>query len=267
MKLGLSTWSLLGQDVYSAVEAIGDAGIEYVELWGEFPHAYPGWADKKRLRDALSAYDMTLTVHAPFTDLNPASPDDQVRTVVGRVLAQFVDFSADLGASMVTVHPGSVHNELLVGRAEAWSASTITEMMRAAGGRLSINIENQTKSSSRYHYPLGSTLESLQGLLSMVEGTRCTIDTGHAHASTLDPLEASERLGEKLAEVHLSDNSGGVDDHLIPGRGTAPLREFMQRMGKTDALVCLELNPHLYGKEEVLKGFAATRQMLARAGP
>jgi sugar phosphate isomerase/epimerase len=266
LKLGLSTWSLLGQDVYSAVEAIGDAGIEYVELWGEFPHAYPGWVDRKRLRDALSAYDMTLTLHAPFTDLNPASPDDQVRTVVGKVLAQFVDFGADLGASMVTVHPGSVHNELLVGRSESWSASTIAEMVRAAGGRLSINIENLTKSTSRYHYPLGTTLKSLQGLLAMVEGTRCTVDTGHAHASGLDPLKASEVLGEKLAEVHLSDNSGGADDHLIPGRGSAPLREFLGRIEKTDALVCLELNPHVYGKEEVLEGFAATRRMLARAG-
>jgi hypothetical protein len=28
-------------DVESAVRAIGDAGFEYVELWGEVPHAYP----------------------------------------------------------------------------------------------------------------------------------------------------------------------------------------------------------------------------------
>ncbi|HKT22937.1 MAG TPA: TIM barrel protein, partial [Nitrososphaerales archaeon] len=123
MKLGLSTWSFLDQDVYSAVETIGNAGIEYVELWGEFPHAYPGWANKKRLLDTLSVYDMTLSVHAPFTDLNPAAPDDQVRKVVGKVLAQFVEFSADLGASMVTVHAGSVHNQLLVGKSEASSAS------------------------------------------------------------------------------------------------------------------------------------------------
>ena len=40
MKLGVSTWSLLKKDVYSAVKTIGDAGFEYIELWGEVPHAY-----------------------------------------------------------------------------------------------------------------------------------------------------------------------------------------------------------------------------------
>lgn len=267
MKLGLSTWSLLNLDVYSAIEAIGEAGTEYVELWGEHPHAYPGWADKRRLRDALSAYNMTLSVHAPFTDLNPATPDDRVRIVIERVLAGFVEFSAELGASMVTVHPGSVHNEALVGKSAASSVATIKEMIRAAGGRLSINIENQTRSTSKYHYPLASTLESLEGLLDQLRGARCTIDTGHAHVSGLDLTEMAVRVGEKMAEVHLSDNSGEKDDHLIPGQGNAPLSEFMARVRKTDALVCLEFNPHIYTKEEVLKGVEATRQMLVQAGP
>lgn len=261
MKLGLGTWSLLDLDVYAAVKAIGDAGLEYVELWGELPHAYPGCVDRRRLRDVLSAYDMAVSTHAPFTDLNPAAPDPQVRRAVQKVLEGFVEFSAGLGATMVTVHPGSVHNALLVEDAASSSVATIEKMVKAAGGVLSVNIENQAKGTSRYHYPLGSSLKSLKGLLARVEGAKCTLDTGHAYASGLDPMSMSRRLGGRVAEVHLSDNWGKADEHLVPGEGTARLKELSKRLAKTDALVCLEINPHLYSRANVMKGFETAKKM------
>jgi sugar phosphate isomerase/epimerase len=109
MKIGISTWSLLGLDVFAAVRAVGDAGFDYIELWGEVPHAHPDWVDRGKLRDVLSAYSMDLTMHAPFTDLNPATPFQPVRAAVEKTLEDFVKFSEHLGARMVTVHPGSVH--------------------------------------------------------------------------------------------------------------------------------------------------------------
>jgi sugar phosphate isomerase/epimerase len=253
LKLGISTWSFLGLDVYSAIKTIGDAGSEYVELWGELPHAYPGWVDKNRLMDVLSSYDMVVSTHAPFTDLNPASFDPHVRDAVRKNLEQFVEFSAGLGASMVTAHPGTVHSESLVPHAKPFSVEAISAMVKTAGGRLSVNIENQTRGKSPYNHPLGSTIESLEELLSDVKGTRCTLDTGHAHASGLDPQKMAARLGGKLAEVHLSDNAGGSDDHLAPGEGTAPLKGFMEMIVKRDVLVCLELNPYVYGRNEALE--------------
>lgn len=213
----------------------------------------------------LSTYDMTLSTHAPFTDLNPAAPDPQVRKAIQEVLVGFVEFSAGLGASMVTVHPGSVHNESLVKESAGPSAESIRKMVEASGGRLSINIENQARGTSRYHHPLGSTADSLEELLARVEGSKCTIDTGHAYASGLDPVRLSERLGDRLAEIHLSDNSGKSDDHLVPGEGTAPLKGFLGRVASSDALVCAELNPHVYDRDGVLRGFERAKRVLAQA--
>lgn len=262
MKLGLSTWSLLGIDVYGAVRAIGDAGYEYVELWGEVPHAYPEWVDRKKLKDVLSTYDMVATTHAPFTDLNIASPFQPVKTAVERALTEFVEFSAYLGGKMVTVHPGSVHNELLVPRSAEAAISTLKKMVTAAGGRLSVNVENQMRGSSKYHYPLAATEESLRAILAGVEGSEVTFDTGHAHASGQDLLKFSTSLGERVKEVHLSDNAGSSDDHLVPGEGTAPLMELLGHL-KGDVLVCLELNPHRYGRDDALRGIDRVKQMLA----
>jgi len=252
MKFGLSTWSLLHQDVYSAVHMIGDAGFEYIELWGEVPHAFPGWVDTKRLRDSLSSYTMYLTTHAPFTELNPASPFQPVRGAVERTLDDFVSFSADLGASMVTVHPGSVHSEDLVPQSVHSCIGMLRRMIRTAGGRLSINVENQTRSHGDYHFPLASTTESLELILAEVEGLRFTLDTGHAHVNGQSPLELASRFGSKLAEVHLSDNLGTTDTHQIPGEGNAPLRELLDKLTIGNLPVCLEIDPHRYTEDQVI---------------
>ena len=265
MKLGLSTWSLLGLDVYEAVKAIGDARCEYVELWGEVPHAYPGWVDKKRLRDALSSYDMAVTAHAPFTDLNVASPFQPVKAAVEKTLERFIEFAAFLGVRMVTVHPGSVHNELMVPQSAASAISTIKKLVKAAGGRLSVNVENQARSSSKYRYPLAATEESLQHILDETKGLKLTLDTGHAHAGGQNPSLWAEGVMTRLREVHLNDNSGTSDDHLIPGRGTAGLNSFLGRASGKDPLVCLELNPHIYTREEVLASLDDVRAMIAEA--
>jgi sugar phosphate isomerase/epimerase len=253
LKIGLSTWSLLDQDIVSAVRAIGDAGFEYIELWGEIPHAYPDWVDKRRLKDALSSYGMTVTIHAPFTDLNPATPFEPVRGAVERTLEEFVEFSVFVGASVVTFHPGSVHNEALVPGSSASSTDFLKKMVNKAAGRLSVSVENLAKSTSKYYYPLASTADSIKALLSGEERLRFTLDTGHAHASGLDPFDLAQKTGPRLVEVHLSDNGGEHDDHLAPGEGTTDLKKLTGKLAGSDVLICLELNPHRYTPAQVLR--------------
>ena len=264
LKLGLSTWSLLRLDVSTAIRKIGDAGLEYVELWGEVPHAFPGGADKKQIKDALSSYRMYVTAHAPFTGLNPALPFQPVKGAVEHTLEEFVSLAEYLGASMVTVHPGSVHSEALVSQSVQSSISTLRRMVKASGGRLMVNVENQTKSNGAYHFPLGSTIESLQLIMAEVDGLHFTLDTGHAHVNGQRPLEMAQRVGPKLAEVHLSDNSGTADEHLIPGEGNAPLRELLDKLPLGDFPVCLELDPHRYTEDRVLGAVLEMKEKLGR---
>lgn len=252
MKPGISTWSLLKLDLESAVRTIGDASIEYIELWGEVPHAYHDWVDRKRLKDTLSTYSFTTTMHAPFTDLNPATPFEPVKGAIARTLKDFVKFATEMGAVRVTFHPGSVHNGALVRQSIEDAVKLLRILVKEADGSLAINVENQASSRSPYHFPLGSDIESMGVLLSSIEGTYHTLDAGHAHASGVDPFAFYNRFREKVTEVHLSDNGGAADEHLIPGHGTAKLREFLEEISKTDVFVCLELNPFKYLPEEVM---------------
>lgn len=260
MKIGLSTWSLLSLDAVSAVRTTGDAGFDYVELWGEVPHAYPLWVDRGKLRDVLSSYAMVVTMHAPFTDLNPATPFQPIKGAVEKTLEDFIKLSVFLEARIITIHPGSVHNEALVPRSAESAVGTLRKMVAVADGRVAINVENQTRSRSKYHFPLASTTESLDLILAEVDGLGFTLDTGHAHVNGQSPLDLAERVGSKLTEVHLSDNGGTSDDHLLPGEGTSNLDGFMERMSSTNVLVCLELDPHRYPPEQAVSASASFRK-------
>jgi sugar phosphate isomerase/epimerase len=257
LKIGLSTWSLLGLDVVSAVRRIGDAGFDYIELWGDVPHAFPGWVDPGLLRDALSCYNMTLTAHTPFAELNPATQFEPLRGAVTKTLDAFISFAASVGASVVTVHPGSAHSKALVSGSYESSVSTIRGMLKAADGRLAISVENQTSSVSNYHYPILCTPESGSGYLDSVEGLRFTLDTGHAHASGQDPSVFAAKAASRLVEVHLSDNRGSADEHLIPGEGTADLVPLVRKVAGTDVLLCLELDPYRYTPDRIMQASTA----------
>jgi sugar phosphate isomerase/epimerase len=262
LKFGVSTWSLLGLDVASAVRAIGEAGFDYIELWGEVPHAYPDWVERAKLRDTLSTYGMDLTMHAPFTDLNPASPFQPVREAVEKTLEHFVDFGASLGARIITVHPGSVHNEAMVPQSARNAVSTLKKMVRVADGRVRINVENLTRSRSKYHLPLASTVESLDLILAEEERLNFTLDTGHAHVNGQNSLSLAQRVGPRLTEVHLHDNAGASDDHLIPGQGTADLDEFMKGLSGSDMFVCVEVDPYRYPPDEAISASTSLKTRL-----
>ncbi len=58
-----------------------------------------------------------------------------------------------------------------------------------------------------------------------------TLDLSHTAVSGADALTAVDVLGDRLAHVHLADGLGSnKDEHLIPGRGTQPCAELLERL-------------------------------------
>jgi sugar phosphate isomerase/epimerase len=72
-----------------------------------------------------------------------------------------------------------------------------------------------------------------------------TLDLSHTSVSQSDPLAMAEALGDRLAHVHLTDGQGSArDEHLVPGRGTQPCEQLLERLavtGFTGAIV-VEIN-------------------------
>jgi sugar phosphate isomerase/epimerase len=59
----------------------------------------------------------------------------------------------------------------------------------------------------------------------------CTLDISHAAVSQSDSLVMLDAMGSHLSHLHLSDGTGvGRDEHLVPGRGTQPCAEVLERV-------------------------------------
>lgn len=72
-----------------------------------------------------------------------------------------------------------------------------------------------------------------------------TVDLSHSSTAGQDPLAMAQELGDRLAHVHIADGAGSAkDEHLIPGRGTQPCKEFLQHVGASSfsGEVVVEIN-------------------------
>ena len=59
-----------------------------------------------------------------------------------------------------------------------------------------------------------------------------TLDLSHTAVSGSDALDMAAQLGPRLAHVHLADGTkpGLPDEHLVPGRGSQPCSELLERL-------------------------------------
>jgi sugar phosphate isomerase/epimerase len=72
-----------------------------------------------------------------------------------------------------------------------------------------------------------------------------TLDLSHTAVSQSDALALATTLGDRLTHVHMADGSGAAkDEHLIPGRGTQPCAELLERLAENgySGLVVVEVN-------------------------
>ncbi len=57
------------------------------------------------------------------------------------------------------------------------------------------------------------------------------LDTGHAAVAGNDPAVMLEQLGGRVRALHLHDNRGVLDDHLLPGSGIIDWPRFLKVLG------------------------------------
>jgi sugar phosphate isomerase/epimerase len=72
-----------------------------------------------------------------------------------------------------------------------------------------------------------------------------TLDLSHTATSQSDAMELVDALGERMVHVHLADGSGSAkDEHLIPGRGTQPCADVLERLaaGGFRGTIVVEVN-------------------------
>jgi len=148
-------------------------------------------------------------------------------------MRRWVDLFSALGVRAGVLHPGG--GSLA---AKGWDKKRIftrrVEAVRqiaeyARGGPTLICLENLPDTG----------IERAEDLLKIAYATgmdnvAICLDTGHANISKVDPALFIRKAGPRLKALHIADNLGTNDDHMLPhGRGTVKWPEVMKALHET----------------------------------
>jgi sugar phosphate isomerase/epimerase len=184
--------------------------------------------EKHDLETLLERLDWkpSLTLHAPFMDLNPGAVDSMVRSVTQVRFRQLLNVAAIIKPRAVVFH-AAYDRWRYSGRTDVWldnSIDTWSKVMESAAKTgLRVAVENVFD-------------EQPDALLLLIEKINdpdfgFCFDTGHLNLFSTVPMERwFEALGRHLVEVHLHDNDGTADAHWAMGRGTVDFEKFFGLM-------------------------------------
>ena len=165
-----------------------------------------------------------ITLHGPFWDLSPGSPDEAIRAVTRRRFEQLLAHVHLFEPQTVVCHAGydrkryiTMRGDWLKRSLDFWS--WLADGLSTAGTRLML--ENVYE-----HCP-----EDLEPLLDALapQGVGFCLDLGHQSAFGRAPLaQWLAVLGRHIGQLHLHDNNGETDQHLALGRGAIDFKPLWQ---------------------------------------
>jgi sugar phosphate isomerase/epimerase len=210
-------------DHAAAIARLGFSAVEVLK----FPH----WdADGcQSIREHLSAEGLAAnSVHLPFgSDLNILSTDPGLRLHAMEAARAVIRGSAPLGASVLVLHPGREYRtDRPLAEIVAACQEALADLADLAGGLgLTVAVEQMLPAHVLCPPPL---------LREVVEGVGRAnlgfcLDTGHANVG--GHLDASlAAFAGRIFHVHIHDNHGSADEHLLPSLGTVQWGDLVDRL-------------------------------------
>lgn len=229
MKAGLSTLYCLGKSFRILLKELKNAPVSNIELVDEGLHFF---TDRRiaSIKKIVRERDFTTTVHAPFADINIASPNRDVWQIVLKRLKKSIRFSSNLGSTLWVFHPGlrTGISHIYPGLDWRINMRAILELKRIADKQgLRIAIENGPS-------PFPFLLKNVDDFLKFYDELRdddigITLDVGHANLNGQIP-KFVESFPDRIVHVHVHDNLGDRDAHLGIGEGNIDWHSFLSSL-------------------------------------
>lgn len=183
-------------------------------------------------------------------DLDPSNPDESARRSAVDTFKAEGDLALELGGPLVVVHCSGIVPE---GRSVSGESREIrwtqlrksAEELDAFGQKQGVRyaLENLPP----YHF-VGSDVAALARLLADMNSPNVGLCFDVAHANLAgDPIQAAATAVEQMIYVHICDNQGKSDDHLMPFQGDIDWHGFGRtlRTGGYNGVLMLEVFPSL----------------------
>ena len=210
-----STISVFAKPIEVAFAIIADAGFDGIEI---MVTKDPDTQDAQRIHELAEDHDLPVAaIHAPFLLMTRRVWGVDPVGKIGRAL----ELAREVDAPLVVVHPPYRWQQ-------GYRRWLDEELPRPPQGRTAVAVENMFPVRVRGR---SVAFHAHQSLEELDRYPRVVLDTSHAAVAGLDPVEALERLGDRLAHVHLSNNAGrGWDSHLPLDRGVLDVGRFLDAL-------------------------------------
>ena len=180
----------------------------------------------KDYQQKIQGFKGAISVHGAFMDLVIHSEDRKVREVARQRIFQSLEIARELKAERVVFHGD--FNPLV--RGERYKLNWIEQ-----SAIFWSEVLGKYPSTVVLENVHDSTPEMLRTLLDEVNSSRLKIclDMGHMNIWSKVPVEEwIAVLGEDIRCMHIHDNRGYIDRHLVPGKGAINWPEFSDLITK-----------------------------------
>ncbi|MFP4531711.1 MAG: sugar phosphate isomerase/epimerase family protein [Desulfobacterales bacterium] len=222
------------QELVFALDLNPEIGLDAAALDRFSPSDFSAMADK------LHAHGLSVTIHGPFLDLSPGSPDPAIHETTCRRFQQMIDAAAVFQPKTIVCHAAYDTFRYDFCR-DAWYARStetwqwVADSVKRCGARLML--ENVYE-----RYP-----EDLLRLLSQFdpEHVGCCLDVGHLSVFSHEPLARwIAMLSPWIGQFHLHDNHGDFDAHLPMGAGSINFKPVFDFAAGNEIKPIITLEPH-----------------------
>ena len=212
----------LNEEILRLIRA---GGFENIEIWGMSPHLSLDDPEKlKNISQIIKDQGLKVrSMHAPFYRaiwdafagnwLSLSDPDEGRRKEALEMVIKAIKAAEIFGHQILVLHCG--FSEKKKNRDEKnliGSIRKLTEISRDYGVKLAL--ENGPESFAGVS-PVLKIIREFDP-----ESLGFCLDLGHANLEQgMNPVKAIEKGGFRLANLHVSDNSGKIDEHNPPGQG------------------------------------------------
>lgn len=260
MQLGISLWSFFHEQDSATWPALAEAVDDVlmldaslgVEIWGSRALDQP-MVEGQELADLVdgcqAAAFTTVHIQGRHWSWNPAT------------LRQEIDFAHLLGAETLVLHPACLGLQDTEDRPDWPEVVRIADYAAKFGVRLVV--ENLFDSL----WCLDRVLEEIGDDPEQTNIGIC-IDIGHAmmskDAGRHPAVNYLERYARQLSHLHLHDNHGEHDGHLLPGEGNVDwpsVLETLETIGFSGTAVLEMHEPNTPPKEFLGRGLAYLKQV------
>ena len=195
--------------------------------------------DIDKLNKAFSAKALHKRIHAPFVDLNPGSTDKVIRKVSSERFLSALELCKKLKSSGLVLHthyePIFYHkhfNEWIDNAKDTWSAIET----RANAYGVTVCIENSLDNDPKAVLEMLKQHPSFKACFDIAHYNVFS-EKGWQHALSLYPVGS-------IKEIHLSDNNGDEDAHLVLGEGSIDIISFLKEIESRNENPAITIEPH-----------------------